>query len=55
MKSMFFDCKKLTNINLSSFETENVKIMTSMFNGCENLNNINFKNFLCLINLENII
>ena len=32
---MFNDCNKLTNLNLDSFCTKEVKDMSSMFSGCE--------------------
>ena len=34
---MFYWCKSLTNINLSNFNTQNVKKMNFMFFGCESL------------------
>jgi len=37
MSLMFRDCKSLTNINLSNFDTQNVKYMDNMFNGCNSL------------------
>ena len=42
---MFSGCEKLTNINLSNFQTTNVKDMTYMFSGCKNLTNIDISNF----------
>ena len=38
-------CKNLSNLNLSSFNTKNVKNMMNMFLGCENLKNINLSSF----------
>ena len=35
---MFYKCSSLTNINLTNFNTNNVKDMSSMFNGCKKLN-----------------
>ena len=39
---MFSDCKSLTNLNLSNFNTQNVTNMSDMFGYCELLkkNNI---------------
>ena len=42
---MLSGCEKLTNINLSNFQTTNVKDMTYMFSGCKNLTNIDISNF----------
>ena len=38
---MFSECSSLTNINLSNFNTQNVKDMIGMFSGCSSLTNIN--------------
>ena len=50
---MFYNCNKLTSINLSNFKTNNVTNMRNMFYGCKNLtdNNIivNDKNLLNII------
>ena len=42
---MFSGCSSLTNINLSNFNTNNVKDMSGMFYGCSSLTNINLSNF----------
>ena len=42
---MFSECEKISNINLSKFETGNVKDMTYMFSGCHSLNNIDLSTF----------
>ena len=42
---MFDGCSSLTNINLSNFNTQNVKDMSCMFYGCSSLTNINLSNF----------
>ena len=42
---MFGDCKLLTNINLSNFNTNNVINMGCMFYGCSSLTNIDLSNF----------
>ena len=38
---MFSECKSLTNINLSNFNTQNVTDMSFMFWRCSFLTNIN--------------
>ena len=38
---MFYNCKNLTYLDLSSFNAENVIDMTCMFSGCGNLAEIN--------------
>ena len=38
---MFYGCSSLININLSNFNTNNVKYMNGMFSGCKNLNKNN--------------
>ena len=45
MSWMFFDCSSLTNINLSNFNTQNVKDMSGMFFDCSSLTDINLSNF----------
>ena len=42
---MFCECKSLTNIDLSNFDTQNIINMDHMFYGCESLTNINLSNF----------
>ena len=37
MSHIFFNCKSLTNINLSNFNTQNVTNYSHMFYGCHNL------------------
>ena len=39
---MFFDCKNIIYINLSSFISKNITDMFSMFDGCNNLKKIIF-------------
>ena len=50
MSDMFWGCSSLTNINLSNFNTQNVKNMSSMFSRCNSLTNINLSNF----NIQNV-
>ena len=38
MSYMFNSCKNLSELNLSSFNTNNVSEMSYMFNSCKNLN-----------------
>ena len=47
---MFNDCDKLSEINLSNFNTENVTYMNSMFYNCKSLKEINLSN----LNTENV-
>ena len=47
---MFYNCKNITDINLNSFNTENVKNMKHMFSCCENLEKLN----LSSINTRNV-
>ena len=42
---MFYNCKALTNLNLSNFNTEKVTNMSHMFEYCESLTNLNLSNF----------
>jgi len=42
---MFSGCSKLSNIDLSSFDTKNVTNMSHMFSGCCNLTNIDLSSF----------
>ena len=42
---MFRDCNKLTYLNLSNFNTQNVTNMSYMFDGCNSLTNLNLLNF----------
>ena len=45
MENMFNYCTCLENIDLSSFNTENVKNMKYMFGHCESLTNLNLSSF----------
>ena len=42
---MFYECYNLINIDLSSFDTENVTNMKCMFSKCKNLENIDLSSF----------
>ena len=43
-RSMFYNCKNITAIDLSSFNSQNVTDMSKMFYGCSYLININLSN-----------
>ena len=43
--NMFFGCKTLISLDLSSFDTKHVKNMSCMFFGCTNLENLNISKF----------
>ena len=47
MNAMFVNCKTLKAINLSSFNTENLKDISTIFLGCDKLKNTNL--YLLLI------
>ena len=42
---MFFSCSFLTSLNLSNFNTNNVKDMSYMFRNCSSLTSLNLSNF----------
>ena len=50
---MFSDCSSLQSIDLSSFNTTNVKNMSSMFLGCSSLRSIDLSSFNTT-NVENM-
>ena len=56
MKRMFSDCSSLKELNLTNFNTENVRNMGSMFRGCGSLKILNVSNFntINVINMENV-
>ena len=45
MSSMFYDCRSLTNLDISSFDTSQVTDMNGMFYNCSSLTNIDLSNF----------
>ena len=45
MEFLFKGCKYLEKINLSNFNTDNVKTMNNMFYNCKNLKNANLSFF----------
>jgi surface protein len=56
---MFNDCKNLSELNLSSFNTNNVIYMSEMFYDCNDLNKViinklNIKEFKEEINISKI-
>ncbi|MGN0231818.1 MAG: BspA family leucine-rich repeat surface protein, partial [Muribaculaceae bacterium] len=42
---MFYNCKYLTSLDLSTFDTSKVSYMVSMFEGCERLTTLNISGF----------
>ena len=42
---MFYECSSLQSINLSSFNTTNVKDMSYMFSDCSSLQSIDLSSF----------
>lgn len=45
MNWMFYNCRSLTSLNLSSFDTSNVTNMYHMFDGCSMFNTLDLSNF----------
>ena len=45
MRSMFWGCSSLKELNLSNFNTNNVTKMGCMFFGCSSLKELNLSNF----------
>ena len=45
MSAMFNSCKKLTQLYLTNFKTENVQDMSGMFGGCQSLTSLDLSNF----------
>ena len=45
MNGMFYYCRALTSLDVSSFDTSNVTDMNSMFNGCRALTSLDLRNF----------
>ena len=43
--SLFYDCKNITSLDLSHFNTEHITNMSLMFGGCESLTELNLINF----------
>ncbi len=41
---MFSECSSLTSLNLSNFNTNNVKDMDDIFSGCSSLVSLNTEN-----------
>jgi len=48
MAGMFQFCKALEIIDLSNFNTINVKNMSFMFNKCDNIKYLNLNNFITM-------
>ena len=45
MRSLFFDCSGMTELNIDGFQTGNVRDMANMFNGCYSLHELNVQSF----------
>lgn len=45
MRNMFYECRMLTNLDLSTFNTENVTSMAYMFDTCLDLTTLNVSSF----------
>ena len=45
MNSMFYNCSKLTSLDLSKFDTSNVTDMSCMFSGCSGLTSLDLSKF----------
>ena len=45
MRNLFNGCTNLTSLNLSSFDTSNVKYISYMFNRCTGLTSLNLSSF----------
>ncbi|BDR57970.1 BspA family leucine-rich repeat surface protein [Xylocopilactobacillus apicola] len=45
MYGMFWECKSLTNLNVTNFDTSSVTNMNSMFSGCRSLTDIDVTHF----------
>lgn len=45
MSYMFYDCKSLSSLDVSGFDTSNVTDMSYMFNNCSSLTSLNLSNF----------
>ena len=56
MNSMFYECRKLTSLDLSGFNTSKVTDMIYMFFGCENLTSVDLSSFNTanVINMESM-
>jgi len=54
--NMFCNCTNITEINLSDFNTSQVKSMNSMFAGCSSLTSLNLSNFdtSCVISMSSM-
>ena len=42
---LFYECEKISNLDLSNFNTQNATNMCGMFRGCSSLSNLNLSNF----------
>ena len=46
MNHMFYNCRSLTNLNLSNWKTNNVTDMNCMFDGCSSLTKLDLSHFI---------
>ena len=53
MEKMFYNCKKISSLNLSKWNTANVTTMYRMFYGCEGIKETSSKDRYALLNVEN--
>ena len=53
MEYMFYNCKKISSLNLSKWNTSNVTSMLCMFYGCEGIKETSNTNRYALLNVEN--
>ena len=54
MRYMFADCGKLTDLDLSGFDTTNTQYVEGMFQGCENLQSIKFSPKFTIANVNSM-
>ena len=54
MSSIFADCKSLISLDLSNFNTENIKEMYFLFNNCNSLISLNLSHKFNKKNNNNI-
>ena len=46
MRDIFYGCASLIELNISNFNTNNVRDMSGMFAGCASLKVLNISNFI---------
>ena len=45
MSFIFYECKSIKHLNISSFDTSSVTNIVSMFRSCESIESLNLSNF----------